>query len=111
MWARPHSKAAVATNDGVGKPTSWDMMSDTLWAVVLLSGPAQVTLSTSPTNMQTFDLPAGANKISIPLLAGGNLHAVVNRGGVTTVDLESSNYIFQPDTVSTYNFNTYVIAS
>ncbi|KAF8306265.1 glycoside hydrolase [Clavulina sp. PMI_390] len=111
MWARPHSRAAVATNDPVGLPTSADMMSDTLWAVALLSQPATVTLSTSPTNSKSFNLPAGANKISIPLEAGGPLHAVVTRNGVNTVDLQSSNYTFQPTTVEAYNFNFYVISS
>ena len=91
MWARPHSKDATATTDNVGRPTNYQLSSDTLWAVALLSAPATVTLSTSPTNSKTFTMPAGANKTSIPLLAGGPLHAVVTRNGQNTVDLQSSN--------------------
>lgn len=111
MWARPHSKDATATNDSVGKPNAWQFTSDVLWAVALLSAPAKVTLSTSPTNSKTFDLPAGANKISIPLLAGGPLHATIVNNGQTTVDISSTNYTFQPTTTETYNFNYFTLSS
>jgi len=112
MWARPHSKNAVATSDNVPKPTNWELTSDTLWAIALLTSPATVTLSTCPSNSRTFSLPAGVSKISIPLQSGGNLHAVVSRPGQNnTVDVQSSGYTYQEGSVPTYNFNAFVVAS
>ncbi|VDC00768.1 unnamed protein product [Peniophora sp. CBMAI 1063] len=103
MWSRPHVKDAVAGGDGVGRPDNADLLGDTLWAVSLLSSPAQVTLSTSPTNTRTFNVDEGISMLSIDIYAGDTMRAQVVRGGETTVDV-NPEFTFQ-GAAGTYNFN------
>ncbi|OCH91847.1 glycoside hydrolase [Obba rivulosa] len=106
MWARPHPKDANAP-DSVGKPTGYEMDQDTLWAVVFATAPASVTLATSDSTSQTFSVPAGVSKLSVALTPGGYMHGTVSRNGATVVDLNPSDYTFNPNP-QTYNYNAYV---
>ncbi|KAF8334986.1 glycoside hydrolase family 71 protein [Cantharellus anzutake] len=110
IWARPHSKLATSS-DPVGKPRDWELVSDSLWAWVLLKDPATVVLSTSPCNSRTFNMAAGLNKVSIPLAPGGPLSAEVTRNGQQVLSVQSQNYTYQETNVPTYNFNAFVVES
>ncbi|TCD66615.1 hypothetical protein EIP91_001125 [Steccherinum ochraceum] len=106
MWARPHPKDANAP-DGVGKPDNFDMFQDTLWAVYFATAPATVTLSTADGKSQTFNVQAGANKLSTELTPGGYMHGTVVRDGNTIIDLKPDGFTFNPNP-SSYNYNAFV---
>ncbi|THH27989.1 hypothetical protein EUX98_g6196 [Antrodiella citrinella] len=106
MWARPHPKDANSA-DGVGKPTNFEMFQDTLWAVYFATAPATVTLSTADGVTQSFNVQAGANKLSTQLTPGGYMHGTVVRNGQTIIDLKPDGYTFNPNPPS-YNYNAFV---
>ncbi|KAG9315881.1 glycoside hydrolase family 71 protein [Chiua virens] len=109
MWSRPHPALASAP-DPVGRPNNYQITSDKIWAVVLATSPATVTLSTSPTQSQTFNVPAGASKLSLPISAGGFMKAVLQRNSQTIIDLEPQGFYFNPSP-SSYNYNALVVSS
>lgn len=83
---------------------------DIIWAVVFATCPGNVTLSTSPTQSQTFEVQTGATKLSLPITAGGYMSAVLERNGQTVINLQAENFTFDPNP-SLYNFNALVVAS
>ncbi|KAF9049586.1 hypothetical protein BDZ89DRAFT_1057464 [Hymenopellis radicata] len=101
MWARPHSVLAEAQADS---------FEDAVWAVVLATAPATVTLSTSDTNSQTFDVPAGLSKLSISISAGDTMKGVIERDGDAVVELSPESFSFQ-GSPQTYNFNAFVASA
>jgi len=104
MWSRPHAKDANAP-DYIGRPSGWDWTDDNMYAVVLTTGPAQVTL-TSGSNTQTFSVQGGLTKLKIPNAPGGMSGTVVRNGQtVATVSGRGFDYTTTP---STYNFNYFV---
>ncbi|EIM86043.1 glycoside hydrolase [Stereum hirsutum FP-91666 SS1] len=107
MWSRPHPKDASASNDSVDKPANFDMSADTLWAVIMATSASTVTLSTSSTNSQTFSVPSGVSKLSIPISAGDTMHGTIERDGVSVVDLQPEGFMFQ-GSPETYNYNAFV---
>lgn len=108
LSARPHTKAAQATADGVGKPLNWELVQDRLWADVLLSGPATVTLATADGKSQSWDVAtAGPGRFSIPLTVGGFISATVERDGKTVLTCKPEGYTFT-DKPQAYNFNSFV---
>ncbi|TFY66719.1 hypothetical protein EVG20_g4369 [Dentipellis fragilis] len=106
MWSRPHSRDANAP-DPVGKPSNFQLTEDTVWVVAMTSAPATVTLATSDSNTQTFNVPAGANKLSVPISAGGFMHGTIQRGGQTVVDLKPEDFTFE-GSPGMYNYNAFV---
>ncbi|KAH9950531.1 glycoside hydrolase [Amylocystis lapponica] len=110
MWARPHQKDATASNDGVGKPSNYELDQDNLWAVVFATAPSTVTLATSDSNSQTFPVDAGVTKLTVPLTPGGYMHGTIARNGASVVDLRPADYTFQSNP-QTYNYNAYVAYS
>jgi glucan endo-1,3-alpha-glucosidase len=72
--------------------------------------PGIVTLSTSSTQSQTFNVTAGVTKLSLAIQANGFMHATLQRNGKTVIDLQPQNFTFDPNPPS-YNFNAYVVAS
>ncbi|KAG6331266.1 hypothetical protein ID866_7823 [Astraeus odoratus] len=109
MWSRPHPALATAP-DPVGQPQNFQITVDKVWAVVLATSPATVTLSTSPSSSQTFSVAAGVSKLSVPISAGGYMEATLVRNGQTVVNLKPDNFTFNP-TPSSYNFNAFVVSS
>jgi len=113
LWARPHSKNANS-GDPVGKPTNWELLSDNLWAWVLLKDTADVVLSTCSSNSKTFsNLSAGLHKLNITLSGNGPLSAQVTRNGQQVLQVQSNGtYSYQDGgSVQTYNFNAFVVSS
>jgi glucan endo-1,3-alpha-glucosidase len=107
MWSRPHAHDANAP-DYIGRPTGWNWTDDNLYAVVLTTGPAQVTL-TSGSNTQTFSVEGGLTKLKIPNAPGGMTGKVVRNGqNVATVSGQGFDYTTSP---ATYNFNYFVGSS
>ncbi|KIJ64429.1 glycoside hydrolase family 71 protein [Hydnomerulius pinastri MD-312] len=109
MWSRPHPALATAP-DPVGQPANFQITQDKIWAVVLAASPATVTLSTSSSQSQTFNVSAGLTKLSMPIQAGGFMHATLQRNGHTSINLQPQNFTFNPNP-SSYNFNALVVAS
>jgi glucan endo-1,3-alpha-glucosidase len=113
MWARPQSVKGQY-NDGVGPPRDYQLTQDTLWAVVLAKQPGKLTLSTDPSgsggNTQTFDLKAGANKVSLALSEGSHMYARLDRDNNKVLEVSPSDFVFGSGAGAgkIYNFNAYV---
>ena len=105
MWQRPHPHDATALNDGAGRPTGWQWTDDNLYAVVLTTGPATVTL-TSGSNTQTFNVQGGLTKLKIPSSAGSISGSIVRSG--STVASYTSPYVVYYNSPITYNFNYFL---
>ncbi|KAJ7459880.1 glycoside hydrolase [Mycena latifolia] len=111
MWARPHPTNAQAP-DATGPPTSFQLTQDVAWAVVMATAPGSVTLSTSPTTSQTFDVTPGVNKLSIPIAPGGTLNGVLSRDGqdVVTLATPGTDFTFN-GSPTTFNYNAFVASA
>ena len=105
MWQRPHAHDAIATNDGAGRPTGWNWTDDELYAVVLTTGAAEVTL-TSGSNTQTFSVQAGLTKLKIPS-SPGSISGSIARSGSTVASYSSGTSVYT-NTPTTYNYNYFL---
>jgi len=103
LWARTHPCNATA-NDPVGQPSNFQLSEDAIWAVVLATAPATVTI-----NSQTFSIPAGLTKLSVGLKAGDGMNAAMSRNGANVVEV-TPEFTFNPNP-ETYNFNVFVASS
>lgn len=106
LWSRPHAALAQATNDHVGRPRGFDWTNDNLYAAVLATAPAEVTLISGSTTAK-FDVPAGLSKIKMPS-AVGSIGAVVSRGGQTVASYDSGAAFQWTTTPTAYNYNYFV---
>jgi glucan endo-1,3-alpha-glucosidase len=79
---------------------------DTLWAVVMTTQPSKITLNTTDSDVQTFNVQSGVTKLSIPLTPGGSMHGKIERNGVSVVELHPA-FTFEANP-ATYNFNAFV---
>ncbi|KAI0661905.1 glycoside hydrolase [Cubamyces menziesii] len=109
MWARPHPKNATP-NDPVGAPKDFQLFQDKLWAVVLATADGSLTLATSDTTSQTFDIKQGVNKLSLDLTPGGFMHGTLTRNNQTVIDLKPDDYTFNPNP-SAFNYNAFVASA
>jgi glucan endo-1,3-alpha-glucosidase len=111
MYARPHPANAQAS-DALGPPTTFQVTQDAVWAVVMATAPGSVTLSTTATDAQTFDVQAGINKFSIPIAPGGTLNGVLSRNGANVVQLATPGTDFTFNGApTTFNYNTFVASA
>ncbi|TFK64615.1 hypothetical protein BDN72DRAFT_254871 [Pluteus cervinus] len=85
-------------------------MEDTIWALVMATQPAIVTLSTSNSSSQTFNVPAGVSKLSMPISAGGFMKGSIVRNGQTILELNPAQFSFSANP-KTYNFNAFVASA
>ncbi|KDQ33034.1 glycoside hydrolase family 71 protein [Pleurotus ostreatus PC15] len=92
FWARTHPVAATASSDSLGKPSGWNWVQDTLWAVVFATSPGSVTL-TSGTNTQTFSVNAGVNKLKLPL-SPGKITVSMTKNGQVIINYSPAGYTF-----------------
>lgn len=106
LWARPHPRDATASSDPLGRPESYQLMEDVVYAVVMAISPSKVTLSTGPSSSKTFDVPAGVSKLTVPISAGGTMYGKVERDGNTVVELDP-DFTFDSNP-KTYNYNALV---
>ena len=79
-----------------------------MWAVVLATADGSLTLSSTDSDAQTFPITAGVNKLSLPIQPNGSLHGVLTRNNQTVIDLQSTNYTFNPNP-SAFNYNAFTI--
>jgi glucan endo-1,3-alpha-glucosidase len=106
VWARPHFRDAQASADALAKPTSAALTQDAFWAVVLARAPGTVTLGAGAT-AQSFAVPAGASKLSLPITPGAGMRATLSRGDATVLELAPDGFVFQ-GSPATYNYNAFV---
>ena len=109
LWARPHPGNAVASSDPVGPPDSYQLLADVMFAVVMATSPCTVTLATSTSSSQSFDVPAGVTKLSLPIAAGGTMYGKIVRNGNTVLELDPQ-FTFNPNP-TTYNYNAMVFVA
>lgn len=72
----------------------------------MATAPSTVTLSTTDSDIQTFNVQSGVTKLSIPLTPGGSMHAKIERNGATVVQLDPE-FTFEANP-QTYNWNAFV---
>ncbi|KZT21896.1 glycoside hydrolase family 71 protein [Neolentinus lepideus HHB14362 ss-1] len=108
FWSRL-SPAAANAPDRIGKPDHWQWTEDFLWAVVLLTAPAEVRL-TCGDSVEETSLPGGAAKVRIPLVHDCNPSATIYRGGVNSLHFAPDGFEFRTNPRN-YNFNAYVASS
>jgi glucan endo-1,3-alpha-glucosidase len=82
---------------------------DYLWAVVMLTAPASVTLSCG-TSTLSVSIPSGVSQLKLPLKMDCEVRATVSRNGVKAIDFTPSGFSFRTRPPS-YNFNAFVAAS
>ncbi|KAJ7675798.1 glycoside hydrolase [Mycena polygramma] len=111
MWSRPHPANAQAP-DATGPPTNFQLTQDAVWAVVMATAAGSVTLSTTATDAQTFDVTPGVNKLSIPIAPGGTLTGVLSRNGQNVVQLATpaADFTFN-GSPQTFNYNIFVASA
>ncbi|KAF7346349.1 hypothetical protein MSAN_01862600 [Mycena sanguinolenta] len=111
VYSRPHP-ANVQTSDPVGPPTNFQVTQDAIWAIVMATAPGSVTLSTTSSDAQTFDVQAGITKLSIPIAPGGTLNAELTRNGASVVTLANpgSNFTFN-GAPELFNYNILVTSA
>ncbi|KAJ7250848.1 glycoside hydrolase [Mycena haematopus] len=111
MYSRPHP-ANAQSPDPVGPPTNFQVTQDAVWAIVMATAPGSVTLSTTATDAQSFDVQAGINKLSIPIAPGGTLNAELSRNGASVVTLANpgTNFTFN-GAPETFNYNILVTSA
>ncbi|WVQ71228.1 hypothetical protein IAR50_000753 [Cryptococcus sp. DSM 104548] len=109
MWARPHPHDATATSDSVGKPTGYDYTEDYLYAVVMTTDAATVTL-TSGSTTESFSVEAGLTKLKISL-AAGSISGTITRSGSTVASYDAGSDFTYTTTPTTYNYNYFVGSS
>jgi glucan endo-1,3-alpha-glucosidase len=91
LWSRPHPKAATPTAPTAPQPSGWSYTDDNLYAIAMLSAPANVTI-TSGANKGNWYLPAGVNKISLASAPGSIAGSIVR--GTATVKAYNSTGTF-----------------
>lgn len=91
------------------KSDAFNQTQDFLWAVVLLTSPAQVTLACGP-SAQTTDVPAGLAKLKLPLTSDCDVSSTVSRDGRRVIDFQPNGFHFSTSPTM-YNFNAFVAAS
>lgn len=89
LWSRPHPNDANPTNPTNARPTNWQYTDDNLYAVVLLTAPSTVTI-TSGTNRGTWSLPAGLSKLSLANQPG-SIGGKIVRGSTTVKTYDSGD--------------------
>ena len=77
---------------------------------MLATADGQVTLATSDTTSQTFDVKAGVNKLSLALTPGGFMHGTLTRNGQTVIDLKPDGYKFDPNPAA-FNYNAFTASA
>jgi hypothetical protein len=82
---------------------------DYLWAIVLLTAPAQIRL-TCGLSASTQMLPAGLNKLGLLLSGDCTVKAEIWRAGTLGLQFIPSGFAFRKNP-SSYNFNAFVAAS
>ncbi|KAJ9112555.1 hypothetical protein QFC19_000572 [Naganishia cerealis] len=109
VWARPHPKAATASNDATGRPSGWDRTDDNLYALVFATDSATVTL-TAGKNTQSYAVSKGVNKLKLSSSAG-SITAKMVRNGKTVSSYDAGSAYTYTESPSTYNFNYFVGSS
>ncbi|OWZ54809.1 glucan endo-1,3-alpha-glucosidase agn1 [Cryptococcus neoformans c45] len=109
MWARPHPHDATASSDPIGRPTGWSYTDDYLYAVVLTTGSATVTL-TSGSITETFSVSAGLTKLKVSL-SEGSISGSISRSGRTVASYNAGSAFTYTTSPITYNFNYFVGSS
>jgi len=113
LEARPHVRDATAPADKIGVPPfGFQSTEDKFFGTVFATAPAKITLSSAPDGSDaiTSEIPAGVSKIAHPLVAGGNMRAVLTRDNEEVVNLapEGFTFIANPEV---FNYNSFVAAS
>jgi glucan endo-1,3-alpha-glucosidase len=109
VWARPHPKAATASNDSIGRPSGWDRTDDDMYALVFATDSGTVTL-TAGSNTQIYPVTKGVNKLKLAS-SPGSMSAKLVRNGQTVTSYDAGSAYTYTLTPTTYNFNYFVGSS
>jgi len=89
-----------------GRPNGYDIMSDSVFVVPLLTSAGTVTVNSGGT-LYTFDAPAGASSLEVPFNVGAQAFAL-SRNGQEVISATSLKEIRNTCPCGIYNFNAYV---
>ena len=105
-WYRPTPKGITCSGDTTGKPSGWDLMTDEVFVVALLSS-AGTVVATSGSNTTEFEAPAGISLYKLPL-GVGTQKFTLKRGTTEVMSETSLRDIVDTCPCGIYNFNAYV---
>ncbi|KAJ7148706.1 glycoside hydrolase family 71 protein [Mycena crocata] len=108
LWARLYPAEANAP-DSIGPPFNHQWTKDYLWAIVMLTDPAEVVLQCGDTR-EKWTVPSGLSKLKLPLKTTCAVTAFVRRGDKSVIEFSPRGFEFRTDP-PTYNFNAFVAAS
>ncbi|KAI0339342.1 hypothetical protein BDW22DRAFT_1361896 [Trametopsis cervina] len=111
VWGRTYQADAVATNDSLPRPSNSNFTQDYIWAVILLTSPAQFSLNCG-NQTSTTSAPAGLSKYKLgPLMEDCTASTLIARGTEITQNTYGNNLRFRTARPKTYNFNVFVASS
>jgi hypothetical protein len=105
-WYRPTPKGIICSGDTLGKPNGWDLTTDEVFVVALLKTAGTVTV-TSGSNTKSFEAPAGASLLKVPMSVGTQRFSL-KHGGTEAFSAISERDIVDTCPCGIYNFNAYV---
>ncbi|KAF2127686.1 glycoside hydrolase family 71 protein [Dothidotthia symphoricarpi CBS 119687] len=105
-WYRPMPKGIEGCTDPLGKPNGWDLMTDEVFVVALLTQAGTVTVTSGP-NTKSFEAPAGASLYKVPM-GVGTQKFTLTRGSTEVMSDTSLRDILNTCPCGLYNFNAYV---
>ncbi|KAJ3824780.1 glycoside hydrolase [Lentinula raphanica] len=109
VWARPHPKDAVASNDCVPRPEHWDLTDDKVWVVVLAKLPATVSMSSGSGTVKVV-VRAGLTKLARVLEPGDGINVTMWREGLAVAECSPLEFTFESQPLM-YNFNVFTAFS
>lgn len=79
-----------------------------MWAIIFAQAPAIVEITTAPWVWQTAAVAPGVTRLSVDLVPGFGMSAVMTRLGEVVVSVDpGSDFVFDPFP-ETYNYNAFV---
>lgn len=88
LWSRPHPKDAKPSAPSMARPNYADYTDDNLYALVILTAPAQVSIS-SGSKGGVWNLPKGLSKLSV-VSAPGIISGKIVRSSATVKSYNST---------------------
>lgn len=105
-WHRPTPKGVTCSDDTLGKPNGWELLTDEVFVVALLKTPGTVSV-TSGGVVKEFQAPAGASLHTMGMGVGKQTFKL-GRNGTEVFGAVSGRDVVDRCVCGVYNFNAYV---
>lgn len=104
-WYRPTPKGVTCSGDSLGRPNGVNYFSDVVFASVMLTAPATLTVTSGGQAPQTVNAAAGIHTFNFTMGLGQQKFSV-SRGGKQI--LGGSGGLAVTNSCTNYNYNVYV---